>query len=77
VFRENDELFGEASWATVLIGQNIRPKYYDPVADMFDAAEIDRRVEDVRQVIAHCARTMPTHAEFIRGHCAAPEELSL
>lgn len=72
VYRENDELFGETSWSSVLIGQRVMPKYHDPVADIFDAAEIDRRVEDVRDVIARCARTMPTHADFIRQNCAAP-----
>ena len=70
-FRDNNELFGEVSWTAVLIGQNIIPRTYDPIADVLDVHETELRVDDVRNVIAACERTMPTHQQFIDQNCRA------
>src|SRR5690606_39868807 len=36
VFREGKELFGTVSWVAVMLGQNIWPDAYDPIADTLD-----------------------------------------
>jgi tryptophan halogenase len=71
IFRESDELFNDTSWFAVLIGQNIRPRTYDPLVDVLDADETRRRLAHIRTTIANSAATMPEHREFIRQHCAA------
>ncbi|MCA8901264.1 MAG: tryptophan 7-halogenase [Hyphomonas sp.] len=75
VFRENEELFNDTSWFSVMLGQNIRPEGYDAVADVLDAQETARRLDDIRNVIATAADYMPTQADFIAQNCAA-EDLS-
>ena len=33
-FRDNDELFNDTSWMAVMMGQLMKPRAYDPVADI-------------------------------------------
>jgi tryptophan halogenase len=70
VFREDRELFSEISWIEVFLGQNLRPRRYDPTADALPAEKIRTFLENVRGTIAACAARMPTHAETIAQHCA-------
>ncbi|MBK7615959.1 MAG: tryptophan 7-halogenase [Burkholderiales bacterium] len=71
VFRDNNELFGEASWLQVMVGQRVLPQGYHPMADLRSEAELDAILGDVKRVVAKCVDVMPTHAEFIASHCAA------
>jgi tryptophan halogenase len=71
IFREADELFNDTSWFAVLIGQNVRPRTYDPLVDVLDADETRRRLLQIRTAIANSAAAMPEHREFIGKHCAA------
>jgi tryptophan halogenase len=71
VFRENDELFNQSSWISVMIGQGLMPESYHPMADMLEQSEIDRRLAHVQQVIEQSVDRMPTHEEFIKQNCQA------
>jgi tryptophan halogenase len=73
VFRMDDELFLEPSWTAVLMGQGIVPETYDPVADAIDPQVLERALRTMREAIRHTAASLPTHLEFIRGHCRAPD----
>lgn len=73
VFRENEELFNDTSWFSVLTGQNIRPDRHDPVADVLDEAETARRMENIRSVIATSANYMPKMADFIAETCQSDD----
>jgi tryptophan halogenase len=71
VFRENNEFFTDTSWFAVMIGQNLKTPGYDPLVDTLTEEEFHRRLAHVKETIARCAATMPTHREFIARHCAA------
>ena len=71
-YREQDELFVETSWVQVMIGQGMRPRGHHPFADLPPEAEVAAYLGNVEQVIARCVKAMPTQAEFIAAHCAAP-----
>ena len=71
IFRENEELFNDTSWFAVMIGQNITPSSYDPVADVLSVEETRRRLSQTAEAIRNSADYMPSHAEFITGNCAA------
>jgi hypothetical protein len=71
IFRENNELFAEASWLQVLHGQGIKPAGYNPLVDLYPEAEIHEFLEGIRGVIGKCVDVMPSHAAFIAEHCAA------
>jgi len=74
IFRENNELFAEASWLQVLHGQGIRPAGYNPLVDLYPEAEIHEFLEGIRGVIGKCVDVMPAHAAFIAEHCAAKQD---
>jgi tryptophan halogenase len=70
--RVDGELFTEVGWQQVLIGQNIHPESYHPLADVQSEAGIQEYMEGVADVIDKCVDFMPDHAEFIAGYCKAP-----
>jgi tryptophan halogenase len=70
-FREDNELFGEISWVQVMEGQRVHAQGYHPFADLRPPDETRAFVANTRAVIAKCIDVMPSHAEFIAGHCAA------
>lgn len=73
IFRENEELFNDTSWFAVMIGQNIRPVAYEPLADVLSDEETARRLDDIRNAIANSADYMPLQSEFIAERCAAED----
>src|SRR3546814_11716433 len=48
IFRESAELFGATSWIAVMLGQNIWPARYDPVADTLDEDTVDAAMAEMR-----------------------------
>jgi tryptophan halogenase len=74
IVRDENELFTVQSWLYLLVGQEVRPTGYDPLADTLPADQAVRALNDIRAVVARCATTMPAHEAFIAQHCAAPVE---
>ena len=76
IFRENEELFAETSWLQVMHGQGLRPRGYNPLVDQMSQEDIASMLNDVRNVIHHCAEAMPTHEQYIAAQCkAAPVQM--
>ncbi len=70
-FRENQELFNDTSWFAVMAGQLLRPRTYDPVANLTSEADTVTRLADIASAIRHSADYMPMHDAFIAEHCPA------
>ncbi len=73
IFRENGEMFSEASWLQVMHGQGLRPAGYHALADSYSEGEIAAHLAQVRGVIARCVELMPTHEAFIAATCRAQQ----
>jgi tryptophan halogenase len=58
---DSDELFREASWLAVLHGQGVRATGYNPLADAIDSAGNRAQVQQIADVIARAAPTLPLH----------------
>jgi len=71
ILREDTELFPAQSWLFVMIGQNIIPRGYDPLADTLSPQKIMTNLDDIRAVMKRCVAAMPPHGDFIAKHCAA------
>ena len=71
IFRENSEMFSEASWFQVMVGQGLWPQGYHALADAHDEAKIAAHLEQIRAVIARCVEMMPTHEQYIAATCRA------
>ena len=72
ILRYDHDLFDVPSWVAVMLGQNIHPVGYDPVADALDD---DRTVAALRVLAgnyAEQAQRLPTHEDYIARFCAAP-----
>jgi tryptophan 7-halogenase len=71
ILREDTELFPVQSWLFVMIGQNIIPRGYDPMADTLDPQKIKANLDDIRAVVRKSADAMPGHQDFIDKNCSA------
>lgn len=67
-----DELFREASWFAVMMGQGIEPVDYNPLIEVISSGNARAHLTQVKEAIASAVKRMPTHESFIREHRAAP-----
>jgi len=76
VFRENSELFTMPSWVAVMVGQNMWPRRYEPLADTLDENRVAEAMAALRTDIAKMAHALPTQEDFLRraGAWAADDE---
>jgi tryptophan halogenase len=70
-FRENEELFNDTSWFAVMVGQLMKPRRHDPVADLLSLEETQARLDHIRTAVANSADYMPIHRDFIAQNCAS------
>ncbi|MCL9999637.1 MAG: tryptophan 7-halogenase [Erythrobacter sp.] len=71
IIRENNELFTEDSWLSVMLSQGVAPQGYHPAAWMLDPAETRTRLAHIRSAIAQTVTQLPTQAEFLRANGGA------
>ena len=65
IYREGDELFTEAGWVQVLIGQGIVPDSWHPLADQLTEEELTGFLAAVKRQIDHHAAAWPLHADIV------------
>jgi tryptophan halogenase len=70
VFRDGLELFAEVSWVQVMAGQGVVPKNYHPLVDLQSEETVQAYLGNIESVVGKCVAAMPTHADFVRTHCA-------
>ncbi len=56
-----DDLFRDASWLAVLNGQGIQAQDYNPLADALDPAANRAQLQQIADLIARAAPTLPGH----------------
>ena len=66
ILREESELFPLISWLSIMVGQNIIPRRYDPLVDGIDSQKIQSKLDELRSNISGCVDSMPTHGDYIR-----------
>lgn len=71
LFPEGDDLFRDASWVQVMLGQNLMPQGYHPSANRLSDAQLTEFLSNVRTIVNKAVAPLPTHAAFIERHCAA------
>ena len=73
LYREPDDLFREASWVQVMLGQNVVPERWHRQADGVSEGQLSRFMGDVQTLVENAVAPLPDHAEFIARTCAAPD----
>lgn len=66
VFRENAELFTLPSWVAVMLGQNVWPDRYDPIADTLDPDKVAGALAQMREAYRATAARLPSQEAFLR-----------
>lgn len=65
VFRDGDELFDIPGWVQVMIGQNILPEHWHPIADQLDETKLRDFLDLIGRGYVQDAARMPDHAAFV------------
>ena len=65
IMRVGDELFAEASWLAVMLGQGIAPEAYSPLADLVPEKELAEIMAMLRNTTAQAVASLPAQDAFI------------
>jgi len=68
---EEGDLFREANWIQVLIGQGVFPKAAAPLTATVGMEALVSFMTGMKTAMQNAVAGMPTHADFIARHCAA------
>lgn len=71
IFRQGEELFTETGWAQVLIGQDVEPEAWDPLADQLSDEQLRAFLDGVGKLVAQRVAALPAHKDFVARNCAA------
>jgi tryptophan halogenase len=61
----SDELFKDASWFAVLVGQGHEPKDYNPLIDSITSEDNLAYLRRIRETVRTTASKMPAHTSFL------------
>jgi len=67
VFREQDELFTEIAWQQVMIGQNLIPQDYHPIANSLSDEQVSDLMNNLKTLIDRTVDNLPTHEIFLEA----------
>lgn len=71
IFREEDELFTETSWAAVMLGQGIDMSGHNAMADTLMEAGTRKEIDEMEQSIKFLVQHMPGHGDYLAKYCPA------
>ncbi|WP_120716493.1 tryptophan halogenase family protein [Tsuneonella amylolytica] len=72
IFREDDELFTETSWAAVMMGQRIAMGGHNPMAESIAAdPRVRGEFDEIERSVRFVAERMPAHGDYLRQYCPA------
>ncbi len=71
VHREHEELFTEEGWAQVMIGQDVIPRQWHPLADVPAANDLSGFLAALREGYRRKSDMLPTHDQYIGQMLAA------
>ncbi len=72
--RQQDELFTEAAWQQVMLGQGRVPQRWHPMADNITDAQLNDYLGNLSTIIEHTVSGLPTHRDFLARYCPAGPE---
>ncbi|CAL4869923.1 Flavin-dependent tryptophan halogenase PrnA (plasmid) [Asticcacaulis sp. MM231] len=61
------DLFQPMSWLSVMLGQEIEPVGYDPLADIIPSQRMNAEFDAMRTRISQAAQAMPAHDAFLKA----------
>lgn len=71
IFREQDELFTETSWAAVMMGQGIAMEGHNVMADSAPLDQLRSEIDGMEKSIRYLVDAMPAHGAYLNKYCPA------
>ncbi len=71
IFREDDELFTETSWAAVMMGQGITMAGRNPMIDGLPEPATRQEFDAIEQSVRYVVQHMPEHGDYLKKYCPA------
>lgn len=71
-----DELFDTRAWIQVMIGQNIIPETYHPLADQLTEARLKEFLDGLERTHLEQVARMPDHGEFVAKFAPMKQEMA-
>lgn len=75
VGRDVDDLFRDASWVQVMLGQRVMPADYDPMADQVAPAQLAEFLANLKTITARAVAGLPAQEDYLKRHCPADPAL--
>ena len=72
IFREDDELFTETSWAAVMMGQGIEMGGHNVMADGIANPKTKSELDEIEKSIRFLVQNMPEHQAYLQSYCRSP-----
>ncbi|MFC4700769.1 tryptophan halogenase family protein [Glaciecola siphonariae] len=69
LFRENNELFNEISWFSVMNGQGIVPKGYHPLVNNLPEQQRQQNLSHIAGAMHEAEQQMPEHQTYLTRYC--------
>jgi tryptophan halogenase len=69
--RNEGELFPNASWVAVMLGQGVIPRVVDPLIASVPIAEIETKLQLLRRAMNEYVHTLSSHEAALRDYCGA------
>lgn len=66
IFREQHDLFHDASWLQVMLGQGLMPRDYHPLADSFSDEQLKDMLKSIKAIKQEPLAKLFSHDEFLR-----------
>lgn len=69
LFREQDDLFHDASWLQVMLGQGVIPRDYHPLANSVSEVQLKEMLTQIKKVKQGPLSQLPNHDAFLAKEC--------
>lgn len=69
IFSAEENLFVDASWIKVMVGQGIIPQDYHPMANAISDEQLQEMLENIKRIKRAPLDKIPTHDEFLERVC--------
>lgn len=66
LYRIDDELFTEVGWLQVMLGQGIRPRQYNPLADTLTSEEVRDYLQNLHTILKATVNRLQSYADFLK-----------
>ncbi len=71
IFREEDELFTETSWAAVMMGQGVPMHGHNAMANSVQPERLRGEMDEIEKSVRFLAQKLPSHGDYLSRYCPA------